>query len=87
MQLVLKSTLVVAAACGLAMAVSSPSQAHGVRYVYPTQGYSIYQGPDGSYDSLADFTRDIWGIPCGIECTREAQARWSHYPHRPLYGE
>ena len=28
---------------------------------------------------LSDLTRDVWGIPCGVECTREAQARWSHY--------
>ena len=45
----------------------------------PAQHYDAYQNPDGTYDSLADLTRDVRGIPCGVECTREAQARWSHY--------
>ncbi|WP_297300247.1 hypothetical protein [uncultured Methylovirgula sp.] len=77
MQRVLKSALA-AAACCFGMAASSPSQAQGWHY-YPTQRYSIYQNPDGTYPSLAALSRDIWGVPCGIECTQDAQARWSHY--------
>jgi hypothetical protein len=38
---------------------------------------SSYQGPDGRYDSEADFVRDINGTPCGLQCTLEAQKRWS----------
>ena len=89
MQHVLKPALIAAAACGLAIAVSSPSQAQNARYVYPypAQHYSIYQNPDGTYDSPTDLSRDVWGIPCGVECTREAQARWSHYIYRHRYGE
>lgn len=87
MQHVLKSALIAAAASGLAIAMSGPSQAHDARYAYPypAQHYSIYQNPDGSYDSLADLTRDIWGIPCGVECTREAEARWSRYTYQHPY--
>ena len=78
MRLILKSTLVAAAGC-LSIAMSNPSQAQAWHYAYPTQHYSIYQNPDGTYDSLADLSRDVWGVPCGIECTQEARARWSHY--------
>ena len=39
---------------------------------------SSYEEPNGTYDSLADFTRDINGTPCGIACTTRAQARWGH---------
>ena len=50
MQHVLKPALIAAAACRLAIAVSSPSQAQNARYVYPypAQHYSIYQNPDGT---------------------------------------
>lgn len=55
-------------------------------YYYPNQGYySARQGPDGTYDSLADFVSDIRGRPCDIYCAQEAQARWAAYyaqPHR-----
>ena len=78
MQLILKSALA-AAVCCLGLAASGPSQAQEWHYTYPTQRYSIYQNPDGTYPSLAALTRDVWGIPCGVECTRDAQARWSHY--------
>lgn len=67
MPLILKSALVAMAGC-LAIAVSTPSQAQ-----------DAYQNPDGTYGSLADLSRDVRGIPCGIECTQDAQARWSHY--------
>jgi hypothetical protein len=86
MQLVMKSALV-AAACCLGLAMSTPSQAQQQHDPYAAQHYSLYQNPDGSYDSLTDLTRDIWGIPCGVECTREAQARWSHYAYTHPYGE
>jgi hypothetical protein len=47
-------------------------------YCRAYQGYyNSYQGPDGTYASLADYTRSVRGIPCGIECTREAQLRWA----------
>jgi hypothetical protein len=36
----------------------------------------LYQNPDGTYPSLSNFTRDIEGTPCGIECTAEAHHRW-----------
>jgi hypothetical protein len=29
---------------------------------------SHYQQPDGTYDSLSDFTRSVNGTPCGIDC-------------------
>lgn len=87
MQLILKSTLV-AAACCLGMAImSGPSQAQEWHHAYPTPSYDIYQNPDGTYDLLSDLTRDVWGIPCGVECTREAQARWSHYTYRHPHDE
>ena len=33
---------------------------------------SGYEEPDGTYDSLSDFTRDLNGTPCGIECSPRA---------------
>lgn len=80
-----KSALVAAGALVLGIAFSNASQAQEWHYGYPAHAYSIYQNPDGTYDSLSDLTRDIRGIPCGIECTREAQARWAHYGYRPPY--
>jgi hypothetical protein len=38
-----------------------------------------YQGPRGNYGSEADFTRDVDGTPCGIQCTQRAQKRWARY--------
>jgi hypothetical protein len=83
----------------LAVAVASPSLAQpGAVYYAPVPVYvpwyagpsyepvvPHYQGPDGRYDSLADFTRDLRGIPCGIECTYRAQVRWGVVPPRPYY--
>jgi hypothetical protein len=82
MQPVLKSAFVAASALVLSAALSGSSQAHAWRSAGPAQGYSIYQNPDGTYDSMADLSRDIWGVPCGLECTREAQARWARYGYR-----
>ncbi len=78
MRLVLKLTLIASAHC-LVGAISTPSEAQQWRYAPPAEHYSIYQNPDGTYDSPADLSRDIWGVPCGVECVREAQARWSRY--------
>jgi hypothetical protein len=47
--------------------------------------YNSYQGPDGTYGSLADYVRSVRGIPCGIECTRDAQARWAQYYCNPSF--
>ena len=59
----------VALATGLiAAAMSGPSLAQ-------------YEGPRGHYGSEASFDRDVSGTPCGINCTRAAQRRWSHH-HR-----
>lgn len=38
------------------------------------------QGPDGSYDDLADLSNDIQGTPCGQECTVRALVRWGYQP-------
>jgi hypothetical protein len=75
-------------------AAAAPVQHHHHRYAYSSmahprpvhcrmivQPYSYYQGPDGTYDSLADFTRDLWGVPCGVDCTRAAAARWARAAH------
>jgi hypothetical protein len=78
MPLILKSALVATAAC-LTIAASTPSQAQDGYYANPAQHYDAYQNPDGTYDSLADLSRDVRGIPCGIECTQDSQARGSHY--------
>ncbi len=43
-----------------------------------------YQNPDGSYPSYTEFSRALWGMPCGIECTRRAEARWGMIP-APAY--
>ena len=39
-----------------------------------------YQGPDGSYDSLADLSNSIQGTPCGQECTNSSLIRWGYPP-------
>jgi hypothetical protein len=36
-----------------------------------------YQGPHGRYASQTDFIRSLNGSPCGIECTRREDNRWS----------
>lgn len=87
MRPIAKSALVAAGALIVGVAFSGASQAQKWHYAYPAHAYSIYQNPDGTYNSLADLSRDIRGVPCGIECTHEAQARWSHYGYRAPYGE
>lgn len=41
---------------------------------------SHYQQPDGTYDSLADFTRDVNGTPCGIDCPAPSRVIWASPP-------
>jgi hypothetical protein len=36
-----------------------------------------YQGPRGHYTSVSSYVRDVEGTPCGMNCTRAAQKRWS----------
>jgi hypothetical protein len=36
---------------------------------------NAYEAPGGGYDSLADFTRDIEGTPCGVTCTQAHRIR------------
>ena len=48
--------------------------------------YSLYQNPDGTYDLEADFSRDLWGVPCGINCTRAAHERWARWFHENCAG-
>jgi hypothetical protein len=80
---------VAAAALFLAGLASSPSYAQsptahpGYAPGQPVNPYINRRGPDGTYDSLADFISDIRGRPCGIQCTQEAWARWAAYYHRP----
>ncbi|MGO9005405.1 MAG: hypothetical protein ACLQIQ_02670 [Beijerinckiaceae bacterium] len=83
MQRTLKLALIAAVACllGTATAVQSMAQStHVVRpdpySLYQDQPNSNYQGP-GGYNSLADYTRSIEGIPCGMDCTQKAQQRMS----------
>ena len=78
-----------AAACLMGCLASIPSFAQsptpypGYTQGRPVNPYINRQGPDGTYDSLADFVSDIRGRPCGIQCTQEAWARWAAYYHRP----
>ena len=66
-------------ATGALLASAPPAMAHAMRCERATNiaPYSAYQGPDGSYNSYADYIRDMNGIPCGQDCTLEAQARWA----------
>jgi hypothetical protein len=71
--------LAAGALLGVVPAIPSTAQSRPTHCRIPVFAYDAYQGPDGSYDSLADFTRDIKGIPCGIDCTRRAQARLARW--------
>jgi len=74
----------VAAAPSFAQSSISPGPAYPQGYyAYPPDYYyNTRQGPNGTYDSLADFISDIRGRPCGIVCTQEAQERWARYYHQ-----
>jgi hypothetical protein len=41
---------------------------------------SNYQQADGTYDSLADLTRDVNGTPCGIDCPAPSRVLWASAP-------
>lgn len=71
------------AALGLAalMAAAMPASARPA-YSPDNQPNFDYQAPDGSYDSISDLSRAIWGVPCGMACTQRAEARWGLAPHR-----
>ncbi|MHB8886612.1 MAG: hypothetical protein ACYC5H_16315 [Methylovirgula sp.] len=38
-----------------------------------------YENPDRSYPSYTDFSRELNGVPCGIECTQAAEHRDAGY--------
>lgn len=54
-----------------------------------------YQNPDGTYPSVSDLSRAVNGVPCGVECTADAEVRWGlvpppgpayyHHHHRYYY--
>ena len=74
------------AAIGLMAAATSPALAQTWYSAGPDY---FYQGPDGSYDTYGDLSRSIRGVPCGVECTQHAAARWGLAPsqRRPeIYG-
>ncbi len=66
-------------AAGVLFATAPAAMAHSMRCV--PGAYSAYQNPDGTYPSEADFVRDLRGTPCGINCTRAAEARWARWAH------
>jgi hypothetical protein len=79
--------LLISLAAGALMLSAPAAMAHSMRCAPSVYGaYSPYQDPDGTYPSEADFVRDLRGIPCGVNCTREAQARWSRWIHRHCEG-
>jgi hypothetical protein len=73
---VIGASLLAAAA---SLATSAPTWAQEASVNQWGPALSSYRGPDGTYDSLADFLRDRAGTPCGINCTRAAQERWARY--------
>ncbi|MGA3301923.1 MAG: hypothetical protein ABSC72_01385 [Methylovirgula sp.] len=44
-----------------------------------------YQSPDGTYPSVSDLSRAVNGVPCGLECTAEADGRWGLAPPPVFY--
>jgi len=78
--------LAAGALLAVAPAAFSTAQSRLMHCRMPVVAYDAYQGPDGSYDSLADFTRDVKGVPCGIDCTRRAQARWARWARANCVG-
>jgi hypothetical protein len=65
-------------ATGALLVAAPAAMAHAMRYgrVVNIAPYSAYQGPDGTYNSYADYIRDVDGLPCGQDCSLQAQARW-----------
>jgi hypothetical protein len=80
MQSKFKPTFVAAATILLGTLIAGPASAQEGRFYRPV--VPSYQGPDGSYDSVAAFSRDYEGVPCGMNCTRRALERWSGYGGR-----
>jgi len=81
--------LVGAAAGGLMCAAMTPALAlPGIETmpkepapkIVPVQWVGAYQNPDGSYRSYTDFYRSLEGVPCGIQCRRDAARAWGYYP-------
>jgi hypothetical protein len=73
-----KMGLIAAATGLLGMIAANPSMAQGRVPANDWMAFhDSYQGPHGHYNSLADFTRDINGTPCGMNCTA-ARAHWLH---------
>lgn len=75
----MNSKLLILLATGslLAAASATPSAAHWrgphcriAAYPGLVVQSSRYQEPDGTYNSLSDYTRDVNGTPCGVECSR-----------------
>jgi hypothetical protein len=73
MDLPLKIALAAVAACliGMTSAAQSFAQSNSDRGAQDKPN-SVYE-PKGSYNSEADFTRDVNGVPCGINCERRAR--------------
>jgi hypothetical protein len=69
MKSILKVALALTAG-GLLLVASLPASAQSGPY---DVGPSGYRDVDGSYRSIAAYTRDVEGIPCGINCTLAAQ--------------
>jgi hypothetical protein len=46
------------------------------------KGYQ-YQQWDGTYASLADFSRDVTGTPCGVDCPAPSRVFFASAP--PVY--
>jgi hypothetical protein len=77
MKTLLKFALVAAAGL-LATTATAPAMAQSPN-APPMMTYGPYQWPGGHYESLAAYTRSVEGTPCGMNCTRDAQQRWSNY--------
>jgi hypothetical protein len=71
--------LLILLATGALFASAPAAMAHPMRCERITNvaPYSAYQGPDGTYNSYADYIRDVNGTPCGQNCSLQAQARWA----------
>lgn len=78
MQSKLKIALALAAGSALLLAAAVPVMAQSNGFIYqggPGWSGSGYRDSNGNYRSLADYTRDVEGTPCGINCTRAAQGQ------------
>jgi hypothetical protein len=65
-----RKLLLCAATCALSLA-ALPSMALAAESNWTV---SQYVNPDGSYSSYGDYSRDLDGVPCGIECSRNLAA-------------